>query len=87
MILGKTALLTFSGDITYTDGTNGSGNHHVHIVLNSVRKLDVERQSFMEREIDCRAGYKHHATKAFTRFLKSEVMKMCERERLHQVDF
>ena len=71
---------------THTDGTNGSGNHHVHIVLNSVRKLDVERQSFMEREIDCRAGYKHHATKAFTRFLKAEVMKMCERERLHQVD-
>ena len=71
---------------THTDGTNGSGNHHVHIVLNSVRKLDVERQPFMEREIDCRAGYKHHATKTFTRFLKAEVMKMCERERLHQVD-
>ena len=71
---------------THTDGTNGSGNHHVHIVLNSVRKLDVERQPFMEREIDCCAGYKHHATKAFTRFLKAEVMKMCERERLHQVD-
>ena len=71
---------------THTDGTNGSGNHHVHIVLNSVRKLDVERQPFMEREIDCCAGYKHHATKAFTRFLKAEVMKMCEREQLHQVD-
>ena len=34
---------------THTDGHNGSGNIHVHIVINSLRKFDVERQDFMER--------------------------------------
>ena len=33
---------------THTDGSNESGNIHVHIVINSVRKYDVERQDFME---------------------------------------
>ena len=34
---------------THTDGHNQSGNIHVHIVINSLRKHDVERQDFMER--------------------------------------
>lgn len=34
---------------THTDGHNGSGNIHTHIIINSVRKFDVERQDFMER--------------------------------------
>ena len=34
---------------THMDGQNGSGNIHVHIVINSLRKYDVERQDFMER--------------------------------------
>ena len=34
---------------THMDGQNGSGNIHVHIVINSLRKYDVERQGFMER--------------------------------------
>ena len=34
---------------THMDGHNGSGNIHVHIVINSLRKYDVERQDFMER--------------------------------------
>lgn len=34
---------------THTDGHNNSGNIHVHIVINSLRKYDVERQPFMER--------------------------------------
>ncbi len=41
---------------THTDGHNGSGNIHVHIVINSLRKNDVERQDFMERDCDSRAG-------------------------------
>ena len=48
---------------THTDGNNKSGNIHVHIVINSLRKYDVERQGFMERPCDSRAGYKHHLTK------------------------
>ena len=29
---------------THTDGHNGSGNIHVHIVINSIRKYDTEPQ-------------------------------------------
>ena len=71
---------------THNDGSHKSGNIHVHIIMNSLRKLDVEKQPYMERDIDCRAGYKHHVTPEFLRFLQEEVMKMCEREGLHQVD-
>ena len=71
---------------THTDGSNESGNIHVHIVINSVRKYDVERQDFMERPCDSRAGYKHHLTNDYLNYLKQEVMDLCHREHLHQVD-
>ena len=71
---------------THTDGNNKSGNIHVHIVINSLRKYDVERQDFMERSCDSRAGYKHHLTKDYLVYLKQDVMDLCRREQLHQVD-
>lgn len=71
---------------THTDGHNESGNIHVHMILNSVRKLDVEIQPFMERACDSRAGYKHHVTNSYRKYLMSEVMHICEREGLHQID-
>lgn len=71
---------------THTDGHNGSGNIHVHIVINSLRKFDVERQDFMERPCDSLAGNKHHLTKKYLIHLKQEVMDMCRRENLNQVD-
>lgn len=71
---------------THTDGHNQSGNIHVHIVINSLRKQDVERQDFMERPCDSRAGYKHHLTNDYLSYLKQDVMDLCHREQLHQVD-
>lgn len=71
---------------THTDGHNKSGNIHTHIIINSVRKFDVEREPFMERPCDSRAGFKHHVTKTYLAFLKRSVMDMCRRENLHQVD-
>ena len=71
---------------THTDGHNQSGNIHVHIVINSLRKHDVERQDFMERPCDSRAGYKHHLTNDYLSSLKQDVMDLCHREQLHQVD-
>ena len=71
---------------THTDGHNGSGNIHIHIVINSIRKLDVERQDFMERPCDSRSGNKHHLTKKYLVHLKQSVMDMCHRENLYQVD-
>lgn len=71
---------------THMDGHNESGNIHVHIVINSLRKYDVERKDFMERACDSRAGYKHHVTKDYLKYLKRSLMDLCLREHLHQVD-
>ena len=71
---------------THMDGHNESGNIHVHIVINSLRKYDVERQDFMERACDSRAGYKHHVTKDYLIHLKQSFMDICRREHLHQID-
>ena len=71
---------------THTDGNNKSGNIHVHIVINSLRKYDVERQNFMERPCDSRAGYKHHLTKDYLAYLKQDMMELCRQEQLHQID-
>ena len=71
---------------THMDGHNGSGNIHVHIVINSLRKLDVPKQPFMERPIDCKAGYKHHVTNDYLKHLQKSFMDLCQREFLHQVD-
>lgn len=71
---------------THTDGHNESGNIHVHIVINSLRKNDVEWQSFMERDCDSRAGRKHHLTNDYLVYLKQSLMDLCNRENLHQID-
>lgn len=71
---------------THPDGHNSAGNIHVHIVINSVRKLTVERTSFMEHPRDAMAGYKHHVSDAFTNYLKQETMTLCQRESFYQVD-
>ena len=71
---------------THMDGNNKSGNVHVHIVLNSLRKLDVEPQAFMERSYDSRAGYKHHQTRELLTAMQKGLMEITEREGLHQID-
>ena len=71
---------------THTDGHNESGNIHVHIVINSIRKYDVPEEPFMEYACESKAGYKHHLSTAYLAHLKQEVMDMCQKERLHQVD-
>lgn len=63
---------------THMDGHNGSGNIHVHIVINSLRKLDVPQQPFMERPIDCKAGYKHHVTNEYLKHLQKSLMDLCQ---------
>lgn len=72
--------------VTHTDGHNGSGNIHTHIVINSVRKYAVERQDYMDKSHEQEAGYKHRSTNKLLDHLKQEVMDMCNREGLHQVD-
>ena len=71
---------------THPDGHNSAGNIHVHIVINSVRAFDVERQDFMERPGDALAGHKHHVTRDYLEYLKSQTMLMCQKETYYQVD-
>ena len=71
---------------THTDGHNGSGNIHVHIVINSIRKYDTEPQPYMEFDRDSKAGYKHHLSDRYRIYLKQKVMDMCTTNGLNQVD-
>ena len=71
---------------THTDGNNGTGNIHTHIIINSLRKFDIEPQTYTERPIDCKAGYKHHLNKDYLKHLQKSLMDICQREGLHQVD-
>lgn len=71
---------------THTDGHNESGNIHVHIVINSLRKYDVPQEPYMEFDCDSKAGYKHHLSTAYLAHLKQDVMDMCQKEGLHQID-
>ena len=70
----------------HPDGHNSAGNIHVHIVINSVRALDVEMQDFMDRSCDAKSGYKHHVTDKLLSYLKQETMTMCQENSLYQVD-
>ena len=71
---------------THTDGHNGSGNIHVHIVINSIRKYDTNPQPYMEFDRDSKAGYKHHLSDRYRIYLKQKVMDMCTANGLNQVD-
>ncbi len=72
--------------VTHTDGHNGSGNIHTHIVINSVRKEAVKRQSYMNKPHEEIAGYKHRSTNRFLNYFKKELTEMCIQEGLHQID-
>ena len=71
---------------THSDGHNHSGNIHVHIVINSLRIEEVPLLSYMDRPADTRAGCKHRCTDVAMEYFKAEVMEMCHRENLYQID-
>ena len=71
---------------THPDGHNHSGNIHVHIVINSLRIEAVPLLPYMDRPADTKDGCKHRCTNAAMEYFKSEVMEMCHREGLYQID-
>ena len=71
---------------THPDGHNHSGNIHVHIVINSLRIEEVPFLPYMDRPADTRAGCKHRCTDAAMEYFKAEVMELCHREKLYQID-
>ena len=72
--------------VTHPDGHNHSGNIHTHIVINSLRIEDVPMLDYMDRPGDTKAGMKHRCTSACFRYLRAEVMEMCQQNGLYQID-
>ena len=71
---------------THPDGHNHSCNIHVHIVINSLRIAEVPLLPYMDRPADTKSGMKHRCTDAAMEYFKAEVMEMCHRENLYQID-
>ena len=71
---------------THPDGHNHSGNIHVHIVIGSIRRREVERKPYMQKPRDWRKGMKHSSTAQTMRHLRVEVMELCEGAGLYQID-
>ncbi len=71
---------------THPDGHNGSGNIHVHIVINSLRIAEVPFMPYMDRPCDTQPGMKHRCTNAAMEYFRAEVMEMCHAAGLHQID-
>lgn len=71
---------------THADGNNRSGNLHCHIVINSIRIMDVPRETYMNRPSDNLKGVKHRCTDLFEHFIKTKVMEMCQERGLYQVN-
>lgn len=71
---------------THMDGHNESGNIHTHLICNSVRKYEIGEDMYAERNGDRKAGNKLHLTLEYLEYMKREVMTICRREGLHQVD-
>ena len=71
---------------THPDGHNGSGNVHVHIVINSLRIAEVPFLPYMDRPCDTQPGMKHRCTNAAMEYFRSEIMEMCHDAGLYQID-
>lgn len=71
---------------SHPDGHNKSGNMHVHIVVNSLRKEAIQKTDFIERNSECMAGAKIRASKLSMNVMRQEIMDITQREKLNQVD-
>ena len=71
---------------THPDGHNGSGNVHVHIVINSLRIMEVPFMPYMDRPCHTQPDMKHRCTNVAMEYFCSEVMEMCHDAGLYQID-
>ena len=72
---------------THPDGHNHSGNIHVHIVINSLRIVEVPVPALHgQTGRHPMPACKHRCTDAAMEYFKAEVMEMCHRENLYQID-
>lgn len=70
----------------HPDGHNGTGNVHVHIVINSVRKYEGKKERWQDKPCEYRQGCKHKSTGKFMHVAKQWVMCECMLKGYNQVD-
>ena len=70
----------------HPDGHNGTGNVHVHIVINSVRKFEGKKERWQDKPCEYRQGCKHKSTGKFMHAVKRWVMRECMIKGYNQVD-
>ncbi len=70
----------------HPDGHNGTGNVHVHIVINSVRKFEEKKEHWQDKTCEYRQGCKHKSTGKFMHATKRWVMRECLLKGYNQVD-
>lgn len=70
----------------HPDGHNGTGNVHVHIVINSVRKFEGKKERWQDKPCEYRQGCKHKSTGKFMHSAKRWVMRECMLKGYNQVD-
>ena len=70
----------------HSDGHNGTGNVHVHIVINSVRKYEGKKERWQDKPCEYRQGCKHKSTGKFMHAVKRWVMRECMIKGYNQVD-
>lgn len=80
-LLGHQAILA-----VHPDGHNGTGNIHVHIVINSVRKYEGKKERWQDKPCEYRQGCKHKSTGKFMHAAKCWVMRECMLKGYNQVD-
>lgn len=70
----------------HPDGHNGTGNVHVHIVINSVRKYEGKKERWQDKPCEYRQGCKHKSTGKFMHAAKCWVMRECMLKGYNQVN-
>lgn len=70
----------------HPDGHNGTGNVHVHIVINSIRKFEGKKERWQDKPCEYRQGCKHKSTGKFMHAAKRWVMRECMLKGYNQVD-
>lgn len=70
----------------HPDGHNGTGNVHVHIVINSVRKFEGKKERWQDKTCEYRQGCKHKSTGKFMHAAKRWVMRECMLKGYNQVN-
>ena len=70
---------------THDDGSQHSGNIHVHVCFNSVRAIEMSPPEYSDLERDYKAGFKFQCSDQCMDYLKRDLETMCRERGLSQI--